>query len=144
MEKKDKAADLFLNGLACSQAVLAVYGEKYGLDKNMAVKLARGLAAGITEGRTCGALTGGILVLGLAEGDAPAEEKETRYACYLKVKEFNKKFLERHDSTQCLDLLGEDLSTEEGRARAAEKDLFKTVCPAFVKTAASILDDMLS
>ncbi len=67
MEKPAQTVDLFSNGLTCSQAVLTVFGEPYGLDSELAQKLGRPLSGGLGRlGRTCGAISAAILIIGLA------------------------------------------------------------------------------
>jgi len=45
-------------------------------------------------------------------------------------------------SVNCKDLLDCDISTPGGMQVAKEKDLFKTVCPKFIKASADILENM--
>ncbi len=121
----------------CAQAVLTAYCEEFGLDRATALRLARGFGGGMGRtGKTCGAVSGAYMVLGLRE---PKEAREGVEAVYAQIKEFNRKFIELHGSTECTALLGCDLSTPEGLARARGEGLFTTVCPGFVKTAVELL-----
>jgi hypothetical protein len=43
----------------------------------------------------------------------------------------------------CRDILGEDISTEEGFKRGIQSGLAKEKCPRFVQDAAEILEDLL-
>lgn len=52
-----KAAQLFRNGHACSQAILEVYGTPLGLPREMAMRIAAGFAGGMRLGETYGAVT---------------------------------------------------------------------------------------
>ena len=67
-----RARNLFQSGqLLCSEAVLAVLNKalRGGLDTGAAVRLASGLPQGMGgSGCTCGALSGGVLALGLFLG----------------------------------------------------------------------------
>jgi C_GCAxxG_C_C family probable redox protein len=121
--------------------MLAGFGEIYGLDRATALKLARAFGSGMGMGRECGAVTGAMMILGFKVQDAPSE-KETRYRVYDLVKELVRLFEETHGTIICKDLLGVDLSTQEGRDRAIEGNLFRTLCPVFVRDAARILADM--
>ncbi|MEW6352192.1 MAG: C-GCAxxG-C-C family protein [Thermodesulfobacteriota bacterium] len=72
-----RAHNLFETGrLFCSEAVLVVLnrGLKGGLSDELSIRLASGLPRGIGDaGCTCGALTGGVLALGLFLGrDRPS------------------------------------------------------------------------
>lgn len=69
MKKPDQAAALFEEGFACSQAVLATFCERFGLDRHIGLKLAEGFSGGIgRQGLTCGAVTGALMVIGLRYG----------------------------------------------------------------------------
>ena len=46
MNGVSKAVELFRGGCACSQAVLAAYGPRYGLSESQALRVAAGFAAG--------------------------------------------------------------------------------------------------
>jgi len=60
------ATDKFLRSYNCSQAVLHAFRDEAGLDEDLALKIATGLGAGKGRKReVCGAVTGGIVVLGL-------------------------------------------------------------------------------
>jgi len=68
MDAAQKAVHLFENGLNCSQAILTAFGEPHGIDSESAKKLGRPWGGGVGRmGRICGAVTGAIMVLGLAQ-----------------------------------------------------------------------------
>jgi C_GCAxxG_C_C family probable redox protein len=142
MENVTQAVDLFLNGLTCSQAVLTVFGEAYGLDTELAQKLGRPLGGGMGRlGRTCGAVTAAVLVLGIAKD---GEDKDAaKHVTFSSVQEFFRRFETLHGTTECKDLLGADVSTEEGMKKIQDEKLFTTVCPVFVRDAANILEGLL-
>jgi C_GCAxxG_C_C family probable redox protein len=121
--------------------LLAGFGELYGLDRSTAFKLGRAFGAGMGMGRECGAVTGAMLVLGFKVQEA-SDEKETRFKVYALNKELVLLFEEKHGSIICKDLLGADVGTQEGRDKAVKDGLFRTLCPAFVRDAAQILNDL--
>jgi C_GCAxxG_C_C family probable redox protein len=121
--------------------MLAGFGEIYGLDRATAFKLARAFGSGMGMGRECGAVTGAMMVLGFKVQDT-SSEKQTRYRVYDLVKEFVRLFEKTHGTILCKDLLGVDLGTQEGRDKAIKGNLFRTLCPVFVRDAARILADM--
>jgi C_GCAxxG_C_C family probable redox protein len=120
--------------------VLAGFGELYGLDRSTAFKLARAFGSGMGMGRECGAVTGALMILGLKVQEA-SSEKETRFRVYDLVREFVRLFEEKRGTIICKDLLGVDLGTPEGRDKAIKDNLFRTLCPGFVRDAAQILAD---
>ncbi len=92
-------------------------------------------------GKECGAVTGAFMIIGLSIQEEK-DEKAARLKAYDLVKEFIKRFEARHETILCKDLLGVDVGTSEGRGRAVKENLYQTLCPDFVKTAAEILQDL--
>lgn len=70
MSKKiEMAIELFLKGFNCSQSVVYGFREEIGLTDDAALKMTSGFGAGMgRKGELCGAVTGGILVLGMRHG----------------------------------------------------------------------------
>ena len=56
---------------------------------------------------------------------------------------FTARFKELHGTIECRDLIGIDLSTEEGRKLNSEKKITRTVCPHYVQTAAEIVEELI-
>ena len=54
----------------CSQAVLLTLQEVLGLEDELTFKAASALSAGLCSGKTCGALTAGVMALGMRHGRA--------------------------------------------------------------------------
>jgi C_GCAxxG_C_C family probable redox protein len=143
MDNIENAVDLFSSGLLCSQAVLTVFGERYGLGSDQAKRLGRTLGGGMARtGRTCGAVTGAALILGLAKGDE--DEGEARKITYSSVQELFRRFEAMHGTTDCKSLLGTDLDTAEGLKKAQNEQLFTKLCPGFVRDTSAILEKLLS
>jgi C_GCAxxG_C_C family probable redox protein len=144
MGKSDEAVERFRSGCNCSQAVLAVFAEDYDLELDQALKLACGFGGGIGRtAQTCGAVTGAVLVLGLAEGGPDPLDRATKTRLYGLVQSFMHQFVERHQATSCSELLGCDIGTTEGYMEAERLDLYKTRCPNYVRDAVEILESML-
>ena len=75
MTNVEDALSLFKNGFRCSQAILSTYGLQFGLDQELALKLASPFGGGMGSlGNTCGAVTGAILVIGLKYGNSKVGE----------------------------------------------------------------------
>lgn len=140
--KVSDAVELFLAGSACSQAVLAVYGEPLGLDRAWAMRIAAGFAGGMRLGETCGAVTGALMVLGLRHAPEDCDTAARRAEVYARVVDFAERFKKRNGSLLCRELLGCDISTPEGMKQAQERNLFKTTCVKMVQDACEILEEM--
>ncbi len=142
MSQIPKAVELFRDGCACSQAILAVYGEPLGLSRDLAMRIAAGFAAGMRLGETCGAVTGALMVLGLRHASADCDRPTGREAAYDRAAEFTDRFKALNRSVICRELLGCDISTAEGMRQAEQQNLFKTTCVRMVENAAAILEEM--
>jgi C_GCAxxG_C_C family probable redox protein len=128
----------------CAQAILSTYCEGFGLERNLALRLAQGFGAGMGQkANICGAVTGAYMVLGLSQKMFPDNPRESLDATYELVREFDRRFKVLHGSVICRELIGYDLSTPEGLAEAREKKVFTSVCPGLVGDSAKILESML-
>jgi len=145
MGKADDAYTIMATGrMNCAQAILSNYSEIFGLNRNLALQLAQGFGGGMGHtGKTCGAVTGAYMVLGLANKISGSNPREGLEKTYGLINEFNCKFQELHSSIICKELIGYDLSTQEGLAEARNKSIFTTVCPDFVRDSVKILDTLL-
>ena len=144
MGRSEEAVERFRSGSNCSQAVLASFAEDYDLDLEQALKLACGFGGGMGRtAQTCGAVTGAVLVLGLAEAEPDPLEPATKTRVYGLVQSFIHQFTERHQTISCRELLGCDIGTADGYMEAQRLDIFKERCPHYVKDAVEILESLL-
>jgi len=144
MSRSDCALSLFRQGFSCSQAVAAAFAEDFGLDKESALRVSQAFGGGIARRADwCGAVSGAFLVIGLKHGRTRAEDIAAREKTYALVREFIGRFEARHGRAKCLDLLGCDVGTPEGRKLAEEQKLHQTKCEGFVRDAVELLEEML-
>lgn len=128
----------------CSQAVFAAFAPQYGISKEQALKIGGCFGSGMYKGEVCGAVTGALMVIGLAYGqsdidDLASRKKEANLACL-----FIEKFKEENGSFICKELLKYDLSKQEDIEKAKEKELFTRFCPKMVVSAATILKNIIA
>jgi C_GCAxxG_C_C family probable redox protein len=95
--------------------------ESQGIESDLLPRIATGFCSGLARtGGICGALTGGIMALNLLTGrsepGAPIDEN------YALVGELIEQYEEKFGSTNCKELTGVDLGTEEGRVKFREKN----------------------
>jgi C_GCAxxG_C_C family probable redox protein len=143
--KNEVAMEWFLAGYNCAQSVLYAYGPELGLEGETALKLATGLGAGMgRRGEVCGALTGGILVLGLKYGRGAQQDRSATEQTYQRTLEMMARFEQRHGSCSCRVLLeGCDLRTAEGQRYFREHDLLHKTCVGCVQTVVEELAGLL-
>ncbi|MBI9070872.1 MAG: C_GCAxxG_C_C family protein [Melioribacteraceae bacterium] len=145
MKKSDQAKNMFMEGYSCSQAVYTPFAVDLGIDKETALKISSSFGGGIAgSGKTCGAVTGAILAIGLKYGNTDPDNTEAKQICYDKGNLFLEKFKELNNSkTECNDLVGYKRNDISEHNKAKELGLYKTICPNLVTDAANILEEIL-
>jgi C_GCAxxG_C_C family probable redox protein len=142
--RTDIATTRFLSGYNCAQSVLNSFRDETGLNEDLALKIATGLGAGMgRKQEVCGAVTGGILVLGLRHGRGSTDDHSATEQTYLRTRELMDRFAAKHGSCLCRELLpGYNLSTQEGLRRAKADDMINKVCRSCVQTVVEILGEV--
>ena len=144
MSKADDAVAMFKTGFNCSQSVLAPFGPELGLERELCLRVACAFGGGMgRQGRTCGAVSGALMVIGLKHGQISLDDPEAKLRTYALAKKLMDAFVARNKSPDCRDLLGCDLSTEEGLKKAMAMNFHTEICPKFVKDSAEILEQIL-
>ncbi len=144
MSRVEEAVSCFSDGFSCSQSILSTYSTEFGLDREKALKISTGFGGGMGRlGGTCGAVTGAIMVIGLKYGRNTIEDMKSKEKTYKLVREYVDRFKEINGSTICNKLLDCDINTPEGARHAMDNNLFKTLCPDFVRSSAEILEQLL-
>lgn len=144
MVAAEAATRFFDQGNNCSEAVLRAFVADMGLDESV-VQMATGFGGGHgREGDVCGSLSGAIMAVGLYLGRVDGADAEAKECCYEAVRELRRRFVGACGAIDCRDLIGEDLTTAEGRQRVEEQDLSTTVCRRCVHEAATIAAELIS
>jgi C_GCAxxG_C_C family probable redox protein len=141
-DKSVIAVEMFAKGYNCAQSVFYAFREELGLNEDIILKIACGLGAGMgRKGEVCGAVTGGILVLGMLHGRGIKDKRKSTETTYQKTRELMELFAKKHGSYICRQLLdGCDLTTNEGQSKFKEKDMLNTICKACVQSAVEIIE----
>jgi C_GCAxxG_C_C family probable redox protein len=140
----ETAEKRFVEGFSCSQAVFSAFAEAEGIELETALRIASSFGAGMAQmGDTCGALTGGMMVLGLKFGRIVADDKVAKEKNYRLVHEFVEKFDTRFENCICRDLLGFDPGTPEASQRFANEPELEKRCAGFVRGASEILEKII-
>jgi len=145
MAKIDIATAKFLEGYMCSQAVLYSFCDDLQLEKDIALKVACGFGAGMScRQEVCGAVTGGIMVLGAKYGRGEKEGRTATESTFAKTRELMRQFADRHGTVICRQLLnGCDLMTPEGQKQYRDNDLLNKSCKGYVQSAVEILERIM-
>jgi C_GCAxxG_C_C family probable redox protein len=113
-EVSKRSGDLFESGFYCAESVLLAIADNKGVHSDLLPKIATGFCGGVS--RTCGmcgAVSGGIMAISLFSGRTSANE--SILPTYEAVRQLLQRFAERFGSTNCQDLTGCDLGTDEGQ-----------------------------
>lgn len=143
MSLEAEARAVFMGPYNCAQAVLVPFADRFGLDRDMAFKIATPFGGGMGHtGQICGAVSGALMAIGLAQGTATGD-KTQKYACYALAAAFQARFRALHGDLTCPGLLGLDISDPAQLEVVREQDLFHSRCPDFVGDAVRIVADVL-
>jgi C_GCAxxG_C_C family probable redox protein len=143
--KSDLAIEKFLAGFNCAQAVFYSFCDDLQFDKNTALKIACGFGAGMgRKEEVCGAVTGGIIVIGTKYGRGEKDERAAMELTYAKTRELLNKFAQKHGTFICRKLISDcELTTEEGQKQFKENDVMNKICKPCVQSAVEILESIM-
>jgi C_GCAxxG_C_C family probable redox protein len=143
--KNEVAVEKFLEGYNCAQAVFYSFTDDLQFDTNTVLKIACGFGAGMgRKEEVCGAVTGGIIVIGAKYGRGENEDKTATELTYTKTRELMNGFAEKHGTFICRKLLNDcELTTEEGQKYFKDNDLLNKTCKQCVDSVVEILEHIL-
>ena len=105
-DRIQRAVELFMQGYGCSQSVVCAFADLYGLNEEMALRIAAGFGGGVGRMRMmCGTCSALVMLAGLEKGQTRGEDREGKMACYQLVRELLDTFKQRNGSIICADLL---------------------------------------
>ena len=144
MDRGTQAADLFLQGYNCAQAVAVAFCDVTGLDPDFSARMASSFGGGMGRMReVCGAVSGMLMVAGLLYGyDTPGDDT-TKKAHYARVQELAGQFREKNGSIICREILKNPPSDPAPSPRTAEYYATRP-CARMVYAAATILDEYIA
>lgn len=143
MERATLAADLFVQGYNCAQAIAVAFCDEIGMEKEQAAKLASSFGGGMGRLReVCGAVSGMLLVAGILYGYGTPDEGKIKKEHYERVQALAGSFREQIGSIVCRDILKNPPSDPTPSPRTEEYYRDRP-CAKMVYTAAQILDDYI-
>ena len=144
MDHGMKAAELFLQGYNCAQAVAVAFCDVTGLEEKATAKMVSPFGGGMGRLReVCGAVSGMFFVLGQLYGYDTNDDDLHKKEVYEQVQELAGKFRESCGSIICRELLDNPPSDPNPSPRTAEY-YKERPCALLVKTAAELMDKFIA
>lgn len=128
------AEELYRGGHACAETIFLAFAEAGGYSSEVAQRASSMFLGGMCrQGMTCGALIGGLMVIGAQMSDADPLNKTPRRAAHALGVELIRWYAEQKGATTCKALLNLDLSDPEQAARYSMETHFEGVCVPLVR-----------
>lgn len=144
MNHSEKAAELFLEGYNCAQAVAVAFCDVTGLDEKTTAKMVSAYGGGMGGLReVCGAVSGMLFILSNLYGYDDPKEEAGKKQLYAQVQSLAQQFKEQHTTIICRDLLGNLAKNPTPSPRTPEY-YAKRPCVRFVMTAAQLMDEFIA
>jgi len=139
MDRGEHAAQLFLQGYNCAQAVVISFADLIGMDVDSAARLSSSFGGGMGRMReVCGAVSGMLLVAGILYGyDTPGDDT-VKMEHYSLVQQLAGAFREQVGHIVCREILKNPPSDPKPTPRTEEFYKIRP-CARMVYTAADIL-----
>ena len=143
MDRATRAAEYFVNGYNCAQAIAVAFCDVIGMEKEQAAKMASSFGGGMGRMReVCGAVSGMLLVAGILYGYEIPGDDEQKKEHYSRVQELAGAFRQKIGSIVCREILKNPPSdpTPSPRTESYYRD---RPCVRMVYTAAEILNEYI-
>lgn len=144
MDHSIYAAELFLKGYNCAQAVAVAFSDVTGLDEKLSAKLISSFGGGMGRMReVCGAVSGMLMVAGYLYGYDDPQDNKAKMEHYALVQHLAGKFREQAGSIVCREILNNPPSDPKPTPRT-EAFYRQRPCARLVVLAAQILDEYIA
>ena len=143
MDHGIQAAELFLSGYNCAQAVAVAFHEELGLTEGQAARMASAFGGGMGRMReVCGAVSGMLFVLGSLYGyDTPGDDVRKK-ELYSRVQTLAAGFRAENGSIICREILKNPPTDPTPSPRTAEY-YAQRPCARMVLTAARLMEQFM-
>ena len=144
MDRAIQAAELFLQGYNCAQAVAAAFADVMGLEEKAAARMVSGFGGGFGRLReVCGAVSGMTFVISTLYGYDSAEDDGGKKALYQQIQALAGQFREANGSILCREILKNPPSDPAPSPRTAEYYASRP-CARMVYTAAKLTEEYIA
>jgi len=140
---KEALSNMIL-GYTCSESIILAISKYLKIKTKIIPKIATGFSAGIGRmGNVCGAISGGVMIIGLIYGRLNPNDTEKYEQCIGKVQKLIMEFKNRNGEIECEKLIGLKLSRSEDRERFKMERVKEKLCMKFVEDVISILMEVM-
>ena len=144
MDHAQYAAELFMEGYNCAQAVAVAFCDVTGMEPKATAKLMSSFGGGMGRMReVCGAVSGMLMVAGVLYGYDVADDEESKKNHYALVQELAGQFREQVGSIVCREILKNPPSDPAPTPRTEEFYKMRP-CARMVYLAAEIMEQYIA
>lgn len=126
MDIKELAIKYHDSGFNCAQAVLCACAEYTGLDEKTALAVSAGFGGGLRSGEVCGAISGAVMALGLANPFTDSSDTAAKDKIAALAKDCVAAGKEKFGCIHCSELKGD-----------------KSNCPYYIGEMAALAEEMI-
>ena len=146
MNRVENAVKMFKSGYNCTQGVVCAYCDIFGVDEEIAARMAEGFGGGMGRMRlTCGAVSGMVMLAGMKKSKGTKSNIQSRTELYELVRAMAGEFKEKNGSIICGELLGLSKPKDESaKPEERTEDYYKRrPCIGCVEDCARIVEEYL-
>ena len=138
------ARENFKNGYNCAQSVFLTYADKYGFDKETALKLSSSFGGGMGRMReVCGAVSAMFMIAGLEKGYVENNNDEIKAEHYSRIQNLAKLFKDRNGTIICRELLGVDADDNPIPSKRTKEYYETRPCEEYIADVCNIIDSTI-
>lgn len=145
MKYSDKAVENFKSGYNCAQSVFLAFAEDFGIEKDLALKLASSFGAGMGRLReVCGAVSAMFAIAGLKYGYTEPDNDDVKAKHYERIQNLANQFITKHETLICRELLGLPSGADSPIPSVRTEQYYaERPCENFIRTAAEIIETQI-
>ena len=145
MDRCAQAYQYHKAGYNCAQAVAASCADLAGRTPEEVLAGLGGFGGGIggSHEEVCGAISGGVYILGLRHPFTEGQDAAAKRKIYAQAKEFRRRFMEIFGHSRCGDLLRARPGVSE-KTPSAQRLGITTHCDIMIVTAVELLEALLA
>ena len=138
------AREYFTSGYNCAQSVFLTYAEKYGFDKETALKLSSSFGGGMGRMReVCGAVSAMFMIAGLENGYTENNNDEIKAEHYTRIQNLANEFKKKNGTIICRELLGVDADDNPIPSKRTSQYYEERPCEQLIADACNIIDEFI-